>query len=114
MTWRITNIVLFAINPSLPIHFCSLRRNKYKIKFYAYVELCITFLFWSNTGTIISKPQQECRSGLLRNYLITGISSKKNDAKESISLNSAHRKRKSNDDKHKTVAESTQIKMVEK
>lgn len=39
---------------------------------------------------------------------------KKNDAKESISLNSAHRKRKSNDDKHKTVAESTQIKMVEK
>lgn len=40
--------------------------------------------------------------------------SEKNEAEESIRLNSAHRKRKSNDNKYKTVAENIQIKMMEK
>ena len=72
------------------------------------------FLFRSNNGTVISMSPQECRWGLLTNYLIPGISLKTHEAEESISLNSAHRKRKSNDKKYKAVAESTQIKMMEK
>lgn len=53
------------------------------------IRLCRTvhsleFLFWSASGFVISKSQQECRAGFSSHYLIPGISLKKTKQKNQL------------------------------